>query len=185
MKKTLAAVAQSASDLFGIKSRIVTQKNWQHLYLPSPYSFSAGINSIQSHYGLKSVVLNECGLMKNEYPYLYLHVSNKRQLFFYGIYGQQMEIISVKKIKGRKDAGAIYYASSSPTLCRQVQALLLRSGVQSRLSTATQKANYRPMYHVTVSGSASPINLFTDNWLCREAGTACPCFITGIKQNCS
>lgn len=47
---------------------------------------------------------------------------------------------------------AIYYASSSPELARDVQALLARVGVRARLKSHSQKGKGRDQYHVTVSG---------------------------------
>jgi replicative DNA helicase len=46
----------------------------------------------------------------------------------------------------------VYYASSSAQLARDVQSLLLRIGINARISTHSQGAKGRDQYHVTVSG---------------------------------
>jgi replicative DNA helicase len=46
----------------------------------------------------------------------------------------------------------VYYASSSELLARDVQSLLLRLGINARISTHSQGKKGRDQYHVTVSG---------------------------------
>jgi replicative DNA helicase len=46
----------------------------------------------------------------------------------------------------------VYYASSSEALARDVQSLLLRLGINARLSRHAQVGKGRDQYHVTVSG---------------------------------
>lgn len=46
----------------------------------------------------------------------------------------------------------IYYASSSATLAKQVQSLLLRLGITAKLAQVSQKGKGREQYHVIVSG---------------------------------
>ena len=52
----------------------------------------------------------------------------------------------------QKHAPAIYYASSSRTLARDVQSLLLRLGINARLARVSQSEKGRDQYHVTLSG---------------------------------
>lgn len=60
---------------------------------------------------------------------------------------------------GHKHYAVIYYASSSRTLAKNVQSLLLRLGINARLSKHGQGEKGRNQYHVTVSGKAD-IELF-------------------------
>jgi len=54
--------------------------------------------------------------------------------------------------EGKKHYAAVYYASSSERLARDVQALLLRLEINSRLSRHGQNGKGRDQFHVTVSG---------------------------------
>ncbi len=60
---------------------------------------------------------------------------------------------------GQKHYAGIYYASSSSTLAKNVQSLLLRLGINARLSQHGQGEKGRDQYHVTVSGKTD-IELF-------------------------
>jgi replicative DNA helicase len=60
---------------------------------------------------------------------------------------------------GKKHYANIYYASSSRILAQQVQSLLLRLGINARLSRHPQPGKGRDQYHVAVSGK-SDIELF-------------------------
>lgn len=53
---------------------------------------------------------------------------------------------------GKKPYPAVYYASSSGRLARDVQALLLRVGVRSRVKLIPQGEKGRDQYHTVVSG---------------------------------
>ena len=55
---------------------------------------------------------------------------------------------------GKKHYTNIYYASSSQVLAQQVQSLLLRLGINARLSRHLQPGKGRDQYHVAVSGKA-------------------------------
>jgi replicative DNA helicase len=48
---------------------------------------------------------------------------------------------------------AIYYATSSERLARDVQSLLLRLGITAMLSEITQRGSERPQFHVRVTGA--------------------------------
>lgn len=53
---------------------------------------------------------------------------------------------------GKSPRPAIYYASSSFRLAQDVQSLLLRLGINARLTTISQQEKGRPQYHVILSG---------------------------------
>jgi len=55
----------------------------------------------------------------------------------------------------------VYYASSSAQLSRDVQSLLLRLGINGRLSTHSQGGKGRDQHHVTISGQ-SDIHAFLE-----------------------
>jgi replicative DNA helicase len=53
----------------------------------------------------------------------------------------------------RDGRAAIYYATSSPALARDVQSLLLRIGVVAAVSRVTQPGSGRDQFHVRISGA--------------------------------
>ncbi len=53
---------------------------------------------------------------------------------------------------GKKHYASVYYASSSEQLAEEVQSLLLRLGINARLTRHNQAGKGRSQYHVTVSG---------------------------------
>jgi replicative DNA helicase len=60
----------------------------------------------------------------------------------------------IRMTYGKKPRPAIYYATSSERLAYNVQALLLRLGINPRITRIAQGAKGRVQYHVTVSGQA-------------------------------
>ncbi|MCL4262789.1 MAG: replicative DNA helicase [Anaerolineae bacterium] len=61
--------------------------------------------------------------------------------------------IKVREVDGRVYP-AVYYASSSPHLARDVQTLLLRLGINARLKCLPQNGKGRDQYHAIISGNA-------------------------------
>jgi replicative DNA helicase len=53
---------------------------------------------------------------------------------------------------GKNRIPRIYYASSSERLCRDVQSLLLRLGINARIKRVSQPSKGRDQFHVIVSG---------------------------------
>jgi replicative DNA helicase len=60
------------------------------------------------------------------------------------------------------DYPAVYYASSSERLAHDVQSLLLRVGINSRLKRIPQNGKGRDQYHVMISGRQD-LELFADS----------------------
>jgi replicative DNA helicase len=63
---------------------------------------------------------------------------------------------------GKSKYPAIYYASSSAQLGRDVQALLLRLGINARLTRVSQGHKGRTQYHVIVSGIDDIVRFVND-----------------------
>ena len=144
--KNLAVVEKTAENLFNIKSRVVPQGNWSHIYLPSPYHLTHGVkHPITNWYG-------ELGLERNrsyakKIPNAVFSCNNEKiTLFLHHLWATDGNV-SWKKLPGRKDTGAIYYSSTSDILAKQVQHLLLRLGIQSTLRKIPQ-GKHKPSYHV-------------------------------------
>ncbi len=151
-EENLEIVSKASSSLFGIKSRLVKQENWYHLYLPSPVKITHNkYNPITTWY--QKLGIERVRSYEKKIPAPVFQCDKKKiALFLHHLWATDGNI-SIKKCKGRKEAGSIYYASSSHLLCQQTQHLLLRLGIQSTLSTVPSKKGYRNMYHLIVSGT--------------------------------
>jgi replicative DNA helicase len=153
-EENIDIVAKTSSNLFGISARRVKQKNWYHLYLPSPIRVTHGkyhpITTWFSDLGIERVRSYEKKLPKAVFE----NSEQRIALFLRHLWATDGNI-SIKKLDGRKDAGAIYYSSSSPVLIRQTQHLLTRIGVFSKISTVPSKKGYRDMYHLNIYGTTN------------------------------
>ena len=143
-------VKEAASQLFNIQSRLVRQKNWFHVYLSSPVRLTHGryhpITTWFNGLGLQRVRSYEKRL-----PSAVFRCSDEKVALFLRHLWATDGNISLKKLKGRKDSAAIYYGSTSKSLCVHVQHLLLRLGIQSTLAKCSQ-GRHRAMYNVQIFG---------------------------------
>lgn len=174
-------VSQAAKKLFDIQSKTVQQKNWFHLYLPSPTPLARGkhhpITTWYDRLGIQRVRSYE----KKLPSVLFQSSENRIALFLHHLWATDGNI-SIKKIKGRRAAGAIYYASSSPTLAEQVQHLLLSLGIQSTLSKVASARGYRSMYHVHVQGATNQQKFLTRVGSAGKRGEIIPHLVQEIEK---
>jgi len=149
--ENIKAVKTAVEELYAIETRLVKQKNCWHLYFPSPYLLThKKVHPITAWYeklGIKRVRSYEKVLPQA----IFEQDDGQIGLFLKHLWSTDGSII-VKRMAGRKDSAAIYYASSSKELAQQVCHLLLRIGIASRLVQQKQKKQYRIMYHVHVQG---------------------------------
>ena len=146
-KKT---VVKAAKELFGIEARIVSQGNWEHIYLPSPYKLARGKNHPITTW-FKRLGIERVRSYEKKIPSAVFTLSNAEISYFLKHLWSTDGNLSYKNMTGRKTAGAIYYASSSKVLAKQVSHLLLRLSIHSKLRSVPSK-KYRTMYHVVVEG---------------------------------
>ncbi len=148
-EENIDIVSQASSSLFGINPRVVKQKNWYHVYLPSPTRLTHNkhhpITSWYSSLGIERVRSYD----KRIPTAVFENSETKVGLFLKHLWATDGNI-SIKKLKGRKDSAAIYYSSSSKLLARQTQHLLMQAGIASKLSIAPSRKGYRNMYHVNI-----------------------------------
>ena len=147
----IACVKEASKNLFSIDARIVPQKNWFHVYFPSPYHLTHRKYHPITNWFRKLEIDRVRSYEKKVPPAIFASPTEEQLLFLRHLWATDGNISS-KKIRGRKPSGNIYYASSSHTLASQVQHLLLSVGIQSSLKTCDYKPAYRPMYHVHIQG---------------------------------
>jgi replicative DNA helicase len=151
-EKNISIVCKTASNLFGITPRIVKQKNWFHVYLPSPYHLThAKHHPITDWY--KKLGLERVRSYEKRIPHIVFECPNHQlALFLHHLWSTDGNISSTLT-KRKKFITSIYYASSSKLLCEQVQHLLLRLGILSTVNTVRSSKGYRNMYHLRIQGS--------------------------------
>ena len=153
------AVAALASRLFGeeVAPRIHREddhargQSWIQVYLASTRQHTHGVRSVVSEWledlgawGLRS---HEKRVPAPVFEQPVAHIAH----FLRHLWATDG---CVGLVGGQSPRPAIYYASSSQDLARDVQALLLRVGINARLQRVSQKGKGRDQFHVVVSGRA-------------------------------
>lgn len=150
----ISLVRKTSAKLFNINARLVKQKNWFHLYLPSPKKLSRKkVHPITSWF--ENLAIERVRSYDKKIPES-VFACNKRKvaLFLHHLWGTDGNISQIKS-KDRKPSLSIYYSSTSHTLSHQVQHLLLRLGIQSTLRKIPSKT--RPVYTVNIQGANQQI----------------------------
>src|SRR5262249_32911961 len=152
----LTVVEDAARGAFGVQGRRVQQARWYHVYLgagaskwhPNPIRVwlrALGIDGQRSHE--KVIPAGVFCLPDREIA-----------LFLRHLWATDGSIYLRKTSHGH--TGTIYYATSSRTLADQVQHLLARLGIATRI-LATRKGNYKPGYQIHVTGRTEQLRFAT------------------------
>ncbi len=180
-EENIETVARASSSLFGISPRIIKQKNWYHVYLPSPTRVTHHkyhpITSWFSNLGIERVRSYEKRIPSSVFE----NGEEKVALFLQHLWATDGNV-SIKKMKGRKDSGAIYYGSSSPTLARQTQHLLTQLGISSKFSVVPSAKGYRNMHHVNIYGSPNQLLFLKKVGCAGKRGHLIPELIEQLQQ---
>ena len=160
-KENLRIVKKIAKELFGINGRIVKQKNWYHLYLPSPYRLARKKYHPITNWFRKLNIL-PCHSWEKTIPEAVFQCDeNYIALFLKHLWSTDGNL-SWKKLSKRKPMGNIYYATSSKILAHQVQHLLLRLNIQSSLKPQPLKRpGYHQMYHIYIWSSTEQLKFLS------------------------
>jgi replicative DNA helicase len=151
----IEVVGNKAKSLFNISPRVVKQKNWWHTYLPSPYRLTHNTtHPITKWYN--QLDIERVRSFKKRIPQkVFQCTPDQIALFLKHLWATDGNI-SWKILRGRKPSAAIYYATSSYKLARQVQDLLLYLNILSTIRKVGQ-GEYRSNYHVHVQGSTNQL----------------------------
>ena len=146
-------VAELATRVFGdrVAPRIHRERQWYQVYLPPSFRLARGIRSPVADwlrnlgaFGLRS---HEKFVPERVFRQPAAHVAH----FLRHLWATDGSIHLSHGVGIYKN---IYYASSSLTLARDVQRLLLRLEITASLSRHSQGAKGRDQYHIRVSGRA-------------------------------
>ncbi|CAN2042044.1 Replicative DNA helicase [Candidatus Magnetomoraceae bacterium gMMP-15] len=162
--ENIKIVNKTVKELFNIDARIVKQKSWWHTYFPSPYHLTHGVRHPITNWFEQLKIERVHSYDKKIPERVFLCDNHGVKLFLKHLWATDGSI-STKKIKGRKDSVSVYYCSTSIVLCKQVQSLLLRIGIISKLTKIKQVKNnkeYRPIYYVIIQSKHNLLN-FLEN----------------------
>ena len=178
--KNIKVVEISAKKLFKIAPRLVKQKNWFHLYLPSPYRLTHNKHHPFVNW-LKKQGLNFSHAYEKVLPNGFLQLSKKQiGLFLHHLWATDGNI-SWKKLGGRKPSASIYYSSTSKILIQQVQYLLLRLGIISTIRL-TKKKEYRTNWQVHIQGKENQLKFLKEIGCFGKRGDMIPQLIQSITK---
>ncbi|HAX75457.1 MAG TPA: replicative DNA helicase [Cyanobacteria bacterium UBA11372] len=144
-------VSSLAVEVFGdqLTPRIVKERDWYQVYLAASYRLTHNVRNpvvkwldSMGVFGLRSYEKFIPSLVF-EQPSAALGVFLRHLWSTDG---------SLRLAKGKCIYPSVYYASSSEQLARDVQSILLRIGINARLSVVPQVGKGRDQYPVTISG---------------------------------
>ena len=157
--KLISIVKKASVSSFAIKPRIVKQKNWYHLYLSSSKKLARGIRNpivkwfdeelgIYGQHSREKIIPNQIFNLNDEKIKLFLKHS-------WATDG------CIKTQIGDKSEVSVYYASGNKELIKQVQHLLLRLGILSKVSS-TSKKGYKDIWNVHIQGKVEQLKFLQD-----------------------
>lgn len=176
----LDVVSQTAKRLFGITSRLVKQKNWWHLYLPSPYPLARGKKHPITLWFEKLGLSLERSYNKVIPQDVFQGSEKQISLFLHHLWATDGNI-SWKYLPGRKPSAAIYYSSTSKKLADGVQHLLLRLGILSTMKIIPQ-GKHRLSYQIHIQGASMQISFLEKVGNYGERGVITPELIEALKK---
>ena len=146
-------VAGLAKSVFGnaVIPRITNDRGWYQVYFPPSYHLTHGVRNPITTWldGMGVFGLRSYEKFIPEQVFAQPNASIAR--FLRHLWSTDG---CINSSRGKKHYANIYYASSSKKLAQQVQSLLLRLGINARLSRHPQPGKGRNQYHVVVSGKS-------------------------------
>ncbi|MDQ4059167.1 MAG: replicative DNA helicase [Actinomycetota bacterium] len=145
-------VEESALSAFGVAGKRIRQDSWWHVYLssngnrwhPNPIRKWLGDLGVDGHRSKDKVIPQEVfGLPVGQVALFMRHLWSTDGCVFLGK-------------RGTRRQARIYYGTSSPELAFQIQHLLARFGIRSRVKSVP-KGDYSPSYQVHVNGASDQL----------------------------
>ncbi|MEM9953534.1 MAG: replicative DNA helicase [Chloroflexota bacterium] len=148
-------VADLATEVFGdeVAPRVTKEKgrNWYQVFIPTTRHITHGVRNPVSEWMDN---LGIFGLRSHEksIPQKVFEQSNEAIALFLRHLWSTDGCIRMKKTS-RGYYPAVYYATSSQDLARDVQGLMLRIGINARLKVVSQGTKGRDQHHIIVTGN--------------------------------
>ncbi|MFQ5945414.1 MAG: LAGLIDADG family homing endonuclease, partial [Anaerolineae bacterium] len=179
-EENVQIVERAASRLFNIDPRRVRQKNWWHVYLPSPYRLTHGKHNPITQWLVDLGIGLRHAWNKFIPDAVFSCDQFKIRFFLHHLWATDGNI-SWKRLKGRKPSAAIYYATTSSRLASDVQQLLLRIGIHSTLRVAASE-DYRDTHQVHIQGKESQVRFLETVGSAGQRGRIVPELLRALAQ---
>jgi len=170
----LEAVMQAAV-VFGIQPRVVQQRNWWHVYLPSPTPLTHGRPHPITAW-LRQLGPGPRHSCEKEIPPAVFALPNSQLALFL----RHLWATDGNLSRSRWTRCAIYYGTTSLKLAEQLQMLLLRFGIVARLK-ATRKAGYRQCYQLHVYGATDQARFLREIGCFGKRGEVAEALLTELS----
>jgi len=154
-------VTRLATAVFGddVKPRINPERRWYQVYLASTRRHTHGVRSAVSEWLDRHGIWGLRSFEKRVPDAVFEQPASSIGLFLRHLWSADG---CIRMRGGESKYPAIYYASSSERLGRDVQTLLLRLGINARLKRVSQGLKGRAQYHVIVSGIDDIVRFVND-----------------------
>jgi replicative DNA helicase len=158
--ENLDAVETAAAAAFGITARRVTQGSWHHTYLPSPFHLTHGKrNPISTWWA--SLGLTDCRSWQKHVPDVVFRAPRPQVALFLRHLWATDGSLTIGRGRDGRAVVRCSYASTSRRLVDGVQQLLLRFGIQSRI-TVVPAGKGREGYQLRVEGAEHQRRFLTE-----------------------
>ncbi|MCL4862080.1 MAG: replicative DNA helicase [Caldilineaceae bacterium] len=146
-----ATVAELASTIFGeaIAPIISRERDWFQVYLSATEKLARGKRNPVAAWADKLGFFGLRSFEKFVPEEVFRQSSPGLCIFLRHLWATDG---CLRMTYGKKPRPAVYYSTSSQRLAHEVQALLLRIGINARVARVAQGAKGRPQHHVLVSG---------------------------------
>ena len=178
-EKNVEAVAKAVKELFNIKPKRVKQKNWQHIYLTSPYHLTHNKRHPISKW-FEDLNIQRVRSYEKEIPQKVFSLDNNKLALFLKHLWATDGHLGCRQCK-RSERATLYYASTSEKLAQAVKQLLLRFGIRSKIYES-KKGNYRICYQVHIEGTAHQMAFFKEIGCFGDKGAAIPQIIKKLEK---
>ncbi|XOB42393.1 MAG: replicative DNA helicase [Candidatus Nealsonbacteria bacterium] len=179
-QENIKVVAETAAKLFGIKPKIVKQKNWWHVYLTSPRRLTHGkYHPITEWY--KSLEIKRVRSWEKKIPQKVFSLDNEHLALFLKHLWATDGSITLKPLRNKRTQCSIYYSTTSHKLAIGVKHLLLRFGIRSKISEK-RKESYRICYTVSIYGKEHQLNFFEKIGCFGKRGRIIPQLIEKLNK---
>lgn len=172
----LDAVEAAAARRFGITPRRVAQENWWHSYLPSPHHLTHGRRNPVAEWWDR-LGLHDCRSWQKHVPAPVFGLGRQQLATFLRHLWATDGSLSLRR---SGPAVGLYYASSSRRLVDDLQLLLLRFGIQSRISEVPQRNSPRVQFHLRIDGADAQRTFLTEIGIHGERGGRIPAAVDAL-----
>ncbi len=174
----LAAVEDAARRRFGIAPRRMAQDSHWHTYLPAPHHLTHGVrNPIAAWWD--ALGLWDCRSAEKFVPAV-IHAAPTAQVRTFLRHLWATDGTLGVNGTGKGPRVRLVYTTTSRRLADDVQRLLLRCGVQSRISVVPQ-GRHRPSHHVRIDGAGHQRRFLEDVGIHGQRGSKVPAALAVLE----